>query len=275
MKFAHAAPARRWRPLLCLATLWFGAAPFCNAQVLSWSTPLGSVTVFGSGPRATFLQTNAALGGVDGADFLNFLDATSSPAISRSEAITMNASIASIAQLAVNESQTGGLPFTSGSIGFTSTGAGGGSGSGAIKLYFLIHVPNPVMIDLSGIRSAVTTAGSPADAFSLALFQSDATGAEIGSALLSCTGNLFDQGGSYQSSLPYYLVEMNAVANATAGSSEAVTFSFPVDLAEIMPVPEPGATSLLILAFVLGSALLKFNKRGSQCEPSRRSGASA
>lgn len=233
--------------------------PFCGAQTLSWSTPLGSVTMFGSGPRTTYLQTTAVLADVDGADFLNYLDALSAPVQSKAEAIKGGQSFTTLAELAVNESQNDGLPFTSGSIDFTSTGGALGSGSGAIKLFFLINVPSPVMIDLSEIRSTITTTGSPADAFSLAMYQSDASGAKNGAALLSFSGNLFDAGASYQSTLPYYLVEMDVAANAAPGAADAVEFSFLLDLQTVTAVPEPATAPLLIVALLAG-AVYQFHR---------------
>lgn len=250
-----------------LVALVLAGTSVCHAQNLSWSTPLGSVTIFRSGALATFLQTNATLEGDDAADSLNYLDTFTVPAVSRSETITSDASFSSIAKLAVGESQTSGLPVTAGSIGFTTSGVGGGSGSGMIKLYFLINVPSPVIIDLGDIRSAITTTGSPSDVFSLAMYQSDASGAKNGSALLSFSGNLFDAGASYQSSLPYYLVEMNVAANAAPAAADAVEFSFMLDLQTITPVPEPATAPLLIVA-LLGGAVYQCRRVARERKPS-------
>jgi hypothetical protein len=228
-----------------------------QAQTLSWSTPLGTVTVFGSGPRTSYLQTQAQLADVDAAETLNYLDAPSSPATSRSEALTSNGSFTSLAQVAIDESQTSGLPYTSGSIGFSSLGSGQGTGEGLIKVFFLINVPDPVTIDLSGIRSEVTTLATPADAFSLKLFESDADGAIIGSALLSFAGNMFDDGGQYQTKGQYYLVEMDASAKATATFAESVSFSFALDLA---PIPEPASTGLMVAGGLSLAGLARWRK---------------
>jgi hypothetical protein len=268
MMFSFSAPAGRRHLVLCFGALWLVVAPICDAQTtLTWSTPRGSVTLFGSGARTTYLQTTALLDGVDGADSLNYLDALSAPVQSKSEAIDGSKSFTTLAQLSVNESQDGGLPFTSGSIGFTSTGGALGSGTGLITLYFLINVPSPMMIDLSEIRSAITTTGSPSAVFSLAMYQSDASGAKNGSALLSFSGNLFDAGASYQSSLPYYLVEMNVAANAAPGAVDAVEFSFLLDLQTITAVPEPATAPLLIVA-LLGGAVYQCRRVARERKPS-------
>jgi hypothetical protein len=205
---------------------------------------LGTVTVFGSGTRTSYLQTEAYLADVDAADTLNYLDASSSPATSRSEAQTSSGSFTSLAQVSLDESQTTGLPYTSGSIGFSSLGSGAGTGEGLIKVFFLINVPSPVTIDLSGIRSEVTTLGAPVDAFSLKLFESNADGAIVGSALLSFAGNTFDDAGQYQTSGQYYLVEMDATAKATATFTESLSFSFALNLES---VPEPGSIGLMLV----------------------------
>ncbi len=253
---ASASPARL---AILTAALFLAAAPLGPAQTLSYSTPLGSITLFGSGPRTTFLQTSAHLGDASSAETLNYLDAPGSPATSRSEAIDGGASFQSIAQVGVNESQTTGLPFVSGRLEFASPTGDAGDGFAAITLYLLISVPDPVRIDLGDVRSAITTSGSAADRFSLSLFESDSSGSKIGPALLSFSGETFDAAGSYQSTSPFYLVQMNAAANATPAAADSLEFSYSLDLQPIAAIPEPGSAPLVLLAF-LGLLIGRFRR---------------
>lgn len=245
-----------------LAILSLAAPLLCEAQTVSWSNTLGSATIFGGGsPVATSLQTSAALADEHPTDFLYYLDAPGLPATSRSDALSGDDSFSAISELSVDESQDNGMPIASGSIGFEATdGAGAGSGSGAITLYFLISVPDPAVIELSNIRSTLAATGSSSSAFSLDLFPSDASGAKLGSTLLSFSGNYFDAGGSYQTSAPYYLLEMNVSAGAAPGASASVEFSYRLDL-QPTPVPEPSSTALLLATVLAGSVLGKARQR--------------
>jgi hypothetical protein len=246
------------RRLLFVASMWVASMAFCDAQDLSWSNQFGTVTIFGDGELETFLGTDASLAGEPVVDSLTYLEAASLPAISRAEATNDDASFAAIAQLTVTESQVSGLPFTSGGIDFASTGGGLGSGSGGITLYFLINVPGPVTINLANIRSSFT--GAPGATFSMSLFRSDADGAKFGDALMSFSGSNFDASGSYQSSSPYYLLEMSASANATAGVSNSVEFSYMLELSSAVAVPEPNSTALLFAA-AAGLTVLSAKRR--------------
>lgn len=242
--------------LACLLAVTLAAT--APAQTLTWSNPSGTVTLFGSGSRKTVLESNATLGATTVGDVLVYLEAPSSPAVSRSEAMEGDAFFLATTRLSVNESQTTGLPFTDGRIDFAATGGGSGSGFGTIDLYFLIAVPDPALIDLSGVRSAVTAAGA---SFTLGLFRSDASGGKFGDALLSFTENNFDAAGQYQSSQPYYLLEMNVAANAMPGLAGSAEFSYLLDLQPVVAVPEPGSGALLLGAAIAGLAVLKARRR--------------
>ena len=259
--FFFVVPFRRvWLPL-CLAALWLAAPPPCHAQTMVWSNPQGTATVFGSGAIATTLQTSATMAGIDASDSLDYLDASTLPAVSRSEPMKDDMAFASIAQLSVTETQTTGLPDVEGGINFESTNGGVGSGSGSISLYILINVPSPAMINLTGIRSIITTTGSPDSLFTMNLFQSDAAGGKFGSALLSYAGTYFDADGSYQSSAPFYLLETTVSANATPASLDTVEFSYFLDLAPVVSVPEPSSAALLIGGAIAGLAFVKARSR--------------
>jgi len=243
-----------------LVALWL-VPQLCGAATLTWSNTLGSVTLFGSDSSiGTSLETSAMLGSGSGSDSLFYPEASTTPAISRADAFSGAASFSSLAQLSVTESQETGMPFTSGGISFSSENGGeSGSGSGAITLYFLISVPSPVVIDLSGVRSTVTSAGPATGTFAMSLYQSDATGSKIGGTLLNFSGNAFDAEGSYQTSAAYYLLEMNVSANALSGSAGSADFSYQLNL---VAVPEPGVAALFLAAFISVCLAAKWKRPG-------------
>jgi len=240
--------ARR-RRLFLAAFLSLSSATLCSATDLVWSNPQGTATLYGTGSLVTTLQSSATLDGENTSDSLIYAEATGIPAISQSE-VTKGASMFTArSTLSVTESEEFGLPFTEGAIDFSKVGSGTVSGSAAIKLDLLISVPDPTLIQLSSIRSTVTTTGSPAALFSLLLYQSDASGAKIGGPLLSFVGGgWFDATGSYQSSQPYYLLEMNVAGNADSSSLDSVTFSYQLNLAT---VPEPSSAAFLVAAMLV------------------------
>lgn len=247
------------RQLFFAMALWLAGMSLCGAQDLTWTSPLGTMTIFRSGELEPFMGTTVSLGGETAVDSLTFLDATSLPAISHAEVESGGATFAGIVQLSVTEAQVSGLPFISGGIDFASTGGAPGNGTGGVTLYFLIHVPTPVLIDLSDVRSSFT--GAPGADFSMGLFQCDAVGDKFGDALLSFTGSNFDASQSYQTSSPYYLVEMNASANATAGVSNSIEFSYLLGLSSVVAIPEPNSTALLLASAVAGFAILTATRR--------------
>jgi hypothetical protein len=240
-----------------VVALWIAAVSVCGGQTLTWSNPQGTISLFGGGPLTTILETHATLLGVEAADVLKYLDSPSIPAISRAEAFKDEASFAAIGQLSVTESEESGLPFAEGNIAFVSTGDSVATGSGTIHLSYLISVPDPAMIEFTNVRSTITTSGSPQSAFTLNLYESDATGAKVGGALLAFEGEYFDAFGSWESSVPYYLVEMNVSAVATLEEYDSVAFSYFVNLAPVS-VPEPNAVALLLagaMAVLVGARI--------------------
>ena len=243
-----------WRKIL-----FFGGvlAPLmvANATDWTWSNPVGSVKLFGSGALATTLATNVEVEGVGGSDGMNYLDSFSVPAVCQTLVNVNGSSLQANARLSVDDGEVGNLIAT-GAIDFSASGKGG-VGSGAVQLSYLIFLPTDADIFLSGIRSSV--AADPGNRFTLSLFASDAAGNRAGGSLLSYEGNNFDQETSFQATQGYYLLQMDASAQVTAGAATNVTsFSFALDLTPATAVPEPAVTGL----FLLGGVLLTIRLRG-------------
>lgn len=183
-----------------------------------------------------------------GSDEINYLDSFSSPALVQAAASANGSSLTASTRLSIDDGEVGTL-ISSGSIDFAATGAGG-TGNGSIQLFFLISLPNAADIFFQGVRSSV--AMETGNGFSLSLFASDAVGTKVGESLWTYTGNNFDAETAFHAGQGFYLLQLDAMAQVSSVSAiNAASFSFSLDLTPTTAVPEPSATSLLLLGGVL------------------------